>query len=153
MYPCKCSGSVRFVHPDWYASLFCFLMQTGADGPCSLKQWVAQSQKKHCEICGHKYTFTKGKPYTSEMNVLTFHSLSKRITHCDPDNSVSTTRSFVPSAADPLVPKGMASRHRLASYPSCMEYWCSLLYVSTIRSDVSRFSIWHFVLANQRTEA
>ncbi|KIS00118.1 E3 ubiquitin-protein ligase MARCH6 [Cryptococcus deuterogattii 2001/935-1] len=44
VYPCKCSGSVRFVHPD------------------CLKQWVAQSQKKHCEICGHKYTFTKVYP-------------------------------------------------------------------------------------------
>ncbi|ODN91420.1 hypothetical protein L198_05934 [Cryptococcus wingfieldii CBS 7118] len=44
VYPCKCSGSVRYVHPD------------------CLKQWVAQSQKKHCEICGHKYTFTKVFP-------------------------------------------------------------------------------------------
>ncbi|WWD21007.1 hypothetical protein CI109_105488 [Kwoniella shandongensis] len=44
IYPCKCSGSVRFVHPD------------------CLKQWLAQSQKKYCEICGHKYTFTKVYP-------------------------------------------------------------------------------------------
>lgn len=116
-------------------------MQTIADGPCSLKQWVAQSQKKHCEICGHKYTFTKGKPYTSEMNVLTFHSLSKRITHCDPDNSVFTTRTFVPSAADPLGSKSMASRHRLARYPSGMEYRCSFLHVTAIGSDVSGFSV------------
>lgn len=26
----------------------------------SLKSWLATSQKKHCEICGHRYTFTKG---------------------------------------------------------------------------------------------
>ncbi|WVQ64153.1 uncharacterized protein L199_002314 [Kwoniella botswanensis] len=44
IYPCKCSGSVRFVHPD------------------CLKQWLAQTGKKHCEICGHKYTFTKIYP-------------------------------------------------------------------------------------------
>ncbi|WRT68876.1 uncharacterized protein IL334_005857 [Kwoniella shivajii] len=44
IYPCKCSGSVRFVHQD------------------CLKQWLAQTGKKHCEICGHKYTFTKIYP-------------------------------------------------------------------------------------------
>ncbi|WWC73270.1 uncharacterized protein I206_107236 [Kwoniella pini CBS 10737] len=44
IYPCKCAGSVRFVHPD------------------CLKQWLAQTGKKHCEICGHKYAFTKIYP-------------------------------------------------------------------------------------------
>ncbi|WVN91117.1 uncharacterized protein L203_106367 [Cryptococcus depauperatus CBS 7841] len=44
VHPCKCSGSVKYVHPN------------------CLKQWVAQSQKKHCEICGHRYTFTKVYP-------------------------------------------------------------------------------------------
>ncbi|WWC91366.1 uncharacterized protein L201_006309 [Kwoniella dendrophila CBS 6074] len=44
IHPCKCSGSVKFVHPD------------------CLKQWLAQTGKKHCEICGHKYTFTKIYP-------------------------------------------------------------------------------------------
>lgn len=152
VYPCKCSGSVRFVHPDWYVPFICFLMQSEADGPCSLKQWVAQSQKKHCEICGHKYTFTKGKLHTSEMNLLTFHSLSKGTTHCDPDSSVFTTRSFVPSAAGPLGPKGMAGGHRLARYPSCMEYWGSILHVSAVRPDVGRPCVWYFVLADRYTE-
>lgn len=27
----------------------------------SLKSWLAASQKKHCEICGYKYNFTKGE--------------------------------------------------------------------------------------------
>ncbi|ORX38932.1 hypothetical protein BD324DRAFT_617907 [Kockovaella imperatae] len=41
IHPCKCSGSVRFVHPT------------------CLKDWLSHSQKKYCEICGHRYTFTK----------------------------------------------------------------------------------------------
>ncbi|ORY29145.1 hypothetical protein BCR39DRAFT_532887 [Naematelia encephala] len=41
IYPCKCSGSVRYVHPS------CF------------KSWLAHSQKQRCEICGHPYTFSK----------------------------------------------------------------------------------------------
>ncbi len=32
-----------------------------ADQAGSLKNWLAHSQKKYCEICGHKYAFTKGK--------------------------------------------------------------------------------------------
>ncbi|KAL7421431.1 hypothetical protein Q5752_004317 [Cryptotrichosporon argae] len=44
IYPCKCSGSVRYVHPD------------------CLHSWVQHSQKRHCEICGHSYTFTKVYP-------------------------------------------------------------------------------------------
>ncbi|WVR09207.1 hypothetical protein IAU60_006269 [Kwoniella sp. DSM 27419] len=44
VHPCRCSGSVRFVHPD------------------CLRQWLAQTGKKHCEICGYKYHFTKIYP-------------------------------------------------------------------------------------------
>ncbi|WVQ93381.1 hypothetical protein IAU59_000450 [Kwoniella sp. CBS 9459] len=44
IHPCKCSGSVRYVHPD------------------CLKLWLAQTGKKHCEICGYKYQFTKIYP-------------------------------------------------------------------------------------------
>ncbi|KAL5051634.1 hypothetical protein BDW71DRAFT_57117 [Aspergillus fruticulosus] len=40
-YPCKCSGSIRFVHQ-----------------PC-LVQWLAHSQKKHCELCKTPFHFTK----------------------------------------------------------------------------------------------
>ncbi len=28
----------------------------------SLKSWLSHSQKRYCEICGHKYTFTKVYP-------------------------------------------------------------------------------------------
>ncbi|WVQ81661.1 hypothetical protein IAT38_003786 [Cryptococcus sp. DSM 104549] len=44
VHPCKCSGSVKFVHES------------------CLKQWVANAEKKQCEICGHKYTFAKVYP-------------------------------------------------------------------------------------------
>ncbi|WVF65735.1 hypothetical protein IAT40_000467 [Kwoniella sp. CBS 6097] len=44
IHPCKCSGSVRYVHPD------------------CLKLWLAQTGKKHCEICGYRYQFTKIYP-------------------------------------------------------------------------------------------
>ncbi|KAL4879025.1 hypothetical protein BJY04DRAFT_194596, partial [Aspergillus karnatakaensis] len=40
-HPCKCSGSIRFVHQ-----------------PC-LVQWLAHSQKKHCELCKTPFHFTK----------------------------------------------------------------------------------------------
>ncbi|PTU18565.1 hypothetical protein P175DRAFT_0559384 [Aspergillus ochraceoroseus IBT 24754] len=40
-YPCKCSGSIKFVHQ-----------------PC-LVQWLAHSQKKHCELCKTPFHFTK----------------------------------------------------------------------------------------------
>ncbi|KAL2848853.1 hypothetical protein BJY01DRAFT_211453 [Aspergillus pseudoustus] len=40
-YPCKCSGSIKFVHQ-----------------PC-LVQWLAHSQKKHCELCKTPFQFTK----------------------------------------------------------------------------------------------
>ncbi|KAJ5103072.1 hypothetical protein N7532_003601 [Penicillium argentinense] len=40
-YPCKCSGSIKFVH------------QT------CLVEWLAHSQKKHCELCRKQFQFTK----------------------------------------------------------------------------------------------
>lgn len=46
-YPCKCSGSIRYVHQD------------------CLKQWLAHSQKRHCELCKTPFRFTK--LYASEM--------------------------------------------------------------------------------------
>jgi hypothetical protein len=39
-HPCKCSGSMKFVHQD------------------CLEQWLQHSNKKHCEICGHKFDFS-----------------------------------------------------------------------------------------------
>ncbi|KLT41435.1 hypothetical protein CC85DRAFT_286468 [Cutaneotrichosporon oleaginosum] len=44
IYPCKCSGSVRYVHSD------------------CLQEWLSRSKKRYCEICGHPYTFTKVYP-------------------------------------------------------------------------------------------
>ncbi|EON65685.1 hypothetical protein W97_04924 [Coniosporium apollinis CBS 100218] len=40
-YPCKCSGSIKFVHQD------------------CLMQWLSHSQKKHCELCKTPFRFTK----------------------------------------------------------------------------------------------
>ncbi|KAK6364610.1 hypothetical protein LTS17_012083 [Exophiala oligosperma] len=40
-YPCKCSGSIRFVHQE------------------CLKEWLAHSQKKYCELCKTSFRFTK----------------------------------------------------------------------------------------------
>ncbi|ORX87349.1 hypothetical protein K493DRAFT_291014 [Basidiobolus meristosporus CBS 931.73] len=39
-YPCKCSGSIKFVHQD------------------CLIQWLSHSKKKYCELCKHPFTFT-----------------------------------------------------------------------------------------------
>ncbi|KAJ4810776.1 RING/FYVE/PHD zinc finger superfamily protein [Rhynchospora pubera] len=38
-YPCACSGSIRFVHQD------CLL------------QWLNHSGTRHCEVCGHTFSF------------------------------------------------------------------------------------------------
>ena len=40
-YPCKCSGSIKFVHQS------------------CLVEWLAHSQKKHCELCKTTFRFTK----------------------------------------------------------------------------------------------
>ncbi|KAK5050642.1 hypothetical protein LTR84_003924 [Exophiala bonariae] len=40
-YPCKCSGSIKFVHQE------------------CLKEWLAHSQKKYCELCKTSFRFTK----------------------------------------------------------------------------------------------
>ncbi|CUS11987.1 unnamed protein product [Tuber aestivum] len=40
-HPCKCSGSIKFVHQD------CLL------------EWLQHSQKKHCELCKTPFHFTK----------------------------------------------------------------------------------------------
>ena len=40
-YPCKCSGSIKFVHQN------------------CLKEWLSHSQKKHCELCKTPFRFTK----------------------------------------------------------------------------------------------
>ena len=40
-YPCKCSGSIKFVHQS------------------CLMEWLSHSQKKHCELCKTPFRFTK----------------------------------------------------------------------------------------------
>ncbi|POR31386.1 ERAD-associated E3 ubiquitin-protein ligase doa10 [Tolypocladium paradoxum] len=40
-YPCKCSGSIKYVHQD------------------CLMEWLAHSQKKYCELCKTSFRFTK----------------------------------------------------------------------------------------------
>ncbi|KAH8738215.1 hypothetical protein BGZ61DRAFT_526207 [Ilyonectria robusta] len=40
-YPCKCSGSIKFVHQD------------------CLMEWLSHSQKKYCELCKTSFRFTK----------------------------------------------------------------------------------------------
>lgn len=40
-YPCKCSGSIKYVHQD------------------CLMEWLSHSQKKYCELCKTSYRFTK----------------------------------------------------------------------------------------------
>ena len=40
-YPCKCSGSIKFVHQS------------------CLMEWLSHSQKKHCELCKIPFHFTK----------------------------------------------------------------------------------------------
>jgi hypothetical protein len=40
-YPCKCSGSIRYVHQE------------------CLMEWLGHSQKKHCELCKTPFRFTK----------------------------------------------------------------------------------------------
>ncbi|CZS93416.1 related to SSM4-involved in mRNA turnover [Rhynchosporium agropyri] len=40
-HPCKCSGSIKFVHQD------------------CLMEWLSHSQKKHCELCKTPFRFTK----------------------------------------------------------------------------------------------
>ena len=40
-YPCKCSGSIKYVHQ------------------ACLMEWLSHSQKKHCELCKTPFRFTK----------------------------------------------------------------------------------------------
>ncbi|KAH0836468.1 hypothetical protein J3R83DRAFT_8077 [Lanmaoa asiatica] len=46
-YPCKCSGTIRYIHQD------------------CLTTWLSHSKKKTCDVCKHPYSFTK--VYASDM--------------------------------------------------------------------------------------
>ncbi|KAJ1902216.1 hypothetical protein LPJ66_000211 [Kickxella alabastrina] len=39
-YPCRCSGSIKYVHQ------------------VCLEEWLAHSNKRYCELCGHEYAFS-----------------------------------------------------------------------------------------------
>ncbi|KAG8699785.1 hypothetical protein FRC08_005103, partial [Ceratobasidium sp. 394] len=43
-YPCKCSGTIRYIHQD------------------CLTTWLAHSKKRSCDVCKFEYGFTKGLP-------------------------------------------------------------------------------------------
>jgi len=58
-YPCKCSGSIKFVHQD------------------CLMEWLSHSNKKYCELCKTPFRFTK--LYDSHMpNTLPMRVFAKR---------------------------------------------------------------------------
>ncbi|KDQ26811.1 hypothetical protein PLEOSDRAFT_1066099 [Pleurotus ostreatus PC15] len=46
-HPCKCSGTIRYIHQD------------------CLTTWLAHSKKKSCDVCKHPYSFTK--VYSTDM--------------------------------------------------------------------------------------
>lgn len=58
-YPCKCSGSIKYVHQD------------------CLMEWLSHSQKKHCELCKTPFRFTKlyaaDMPTTLPMHIFISH--------------------------------------------------------------------------------
>lgn len=58
-HPCKCSGSIKYVHQD------------------CLMEWLSHSQKKHCELCKTAFRFTKlyspNMPHTLPIHVLFRH--------------------------------------------------------------------------------
>ena len=58
-YPCKCSGSIKYVHQD------------------CLMEWLSHSQKKYCELCKTSFRFTKlyapDMPKTLPMHICVEH--------------------------------------------------------------------------------
>ncbi|KAL0081359.1 hypothetical protein F4703DRAFT_1866371 [Phycomyces blakesleeanus] len=66
-YPCKCSGSIRYVHQN------------------CLHEWLAHSKREHCELCGHSYAFTPvyqpDMPATIPFKILLRQVLKKAFIH------------------------------------------------------------------------
>lgn len=70
-YPCKCSGSIKFVHQE------------------CLKEWLSHSQKKYCELCKTSFRFTKlydrsmpqTLPFPLFLHQLTRHALAACLRH------------------------------------------------------------------------
>ncbi|KAL5385077.1 hypothetical protein DPSP01_004888 [Paraphaeosphaeria sporulosa] len=71
-YPCKCSGSIKYVHQE------------------CLMEWLSHSQKKYCELCKTSFRFTKlyhpGMPKTIPTSVFlrraAVHTLKLFMTWC-----------------------------------------------------------------------
>ncbi|KAF3858516.1 hypothetical protein F7725_011717, partial [Dissostichus mawsoni] len=42
-HPCVCTGSIKFIHQEWYVHLL---------------QWLKHSRKEYCELCKHRFAFT-----------------------------------------------------------------------------------------------
>ncbi|KAF2003955.1 hypothetical protein P154DRAFT_519561 [Amniculicola lignicola CBS 123094] len=71
-YPCKCSGSIKFVHQE------------------CLMEWLSHSQKKYCELCKTPFRFTKlyhpGMPSRIPTSVFirraTIHVMKMLVTWC-----------------------------------------------------------------------
>ncbi|KAL9582421.1 MAG: hypothetical protein Q9212_003311 [Teloschistes hypoglaucus] len=62
-YPCKCSGSIKFVHQN------------------CLMEWLSHSQKKHCELCKTPFRFTKLYHPQMPSNVPTLVFLRQVVIH------------------------------------------------------------------------
>ncbi|KAH9881124.1 hypothetical protein J1614_001618 [Plenodomus biglobosus] len=71
-YPCKCSGSIKYVHQE------------------CLMEWLSHTQKKHCELCKTSFRFTKlyhpgmpsQIPTTVFMRRAALHVLNMFVTWC-----------------------------------------------------------------------
>ncbi|KAF1957746.1 hypothetical protein CC80DRAFT_469686 [Byssothecium circinans] len=71
-YPCKCSGSIKYVHQE------------------CLMEWLSHSQKKYCELCKTSFRFTKlyhpGMPNSIPTSIFirraALHVLSMFMTWC-----------------------------------------------------------------------
>src|ERR1700761_1180805 len=63
-YPCKCSGSIKFVHQD------------------CLMEWLSHSQKKHCELCKTPFRFTKLYDQSMPSSIPLPLFLRQLIVHC-----------------------------------------------------------------------
>src|SRR5258707_9838974 len=64
-HPCKCSGTIRYIHQDWCVPNSSFPSATPRSRYShvlrySLTTWLTHSKKQHCDVCKFPYSFTKG---------------------------------------------------------------------------------------------
>lgn len=60
-YPCKCSGSIRFVHED------------------CLKEWLKHSKREFCELCKFRFSFNPGTHKITNYFLIIFYFISLQI--------------------------------------------------------------------------